>query len=255
MGNLLTGTSGEQKLTERKEAQVFSELASLCTSPGYIHAIAYFCFRDNLFKYSGQLGVKDMDSHYEGSSLLRSEISTLIGLMARSPIVTDMPTPETFQRYVDRTDELMQELHHAMAAGAFFGGKDWQALFAVGKDPFQDGAAMREPIFYGGESAYNFQYKALTQLKYQADDGWLVKMRGFRITDALAVTKAIGDFHLRRLSLLRKEMGEQTPDLWTFLPALTFTIDDIATSSGVDVEFQLDLRHWGCGRKHGLPKR
>lgn len=235
MGKLLTESSSERKSEERTEAQVFLELATLCASPGYIHAIAYFCFRDNLIKYSGQLGVKDMDSHYEGSSLLRSEISTLIGLMARSLIVVDMPTPETFQRYVDRTDELMQELHHAMAAEAFFGGKDWHALFAAGKDPFQDGAAMREPIFYGGESAYNFQYKALTQLKYEADDGWLAKMRGFRIADALAVTKAIGDFHLRRLSLLRKEMRAQTPDQWTFLPAFTFTIDDIATSSGVEI--------------------
>ncbi|MCZ3378432.1 SEC-C metal-binding domain-containing protein [Rhizobium sp. AG207R] len=235
MGDISTGTSSEGKLSERKEAEVFSELASLCVSPGYIHAIAYFCFRDNLIKYSGQLGVKDMGSHYEGSSLLRSEISTLIGLMARSPIVVDIPAPRIFQSYIERTDELMKELHHSMMAEAFFSGKDWHALFAAGRDPFQDGAAMREPIFYGGESAYNFQYEALTQLKYEADDGWLVKMRGFRIADALAVTKAIGDFHLRRLSLLRREMRTQTPDQWTFLPAFAFTTEDIATSSGVEI--------------------
>jgi DNA-binding protein len=234
MGKFLTETSGEEKIGERTEAQVFSELAALCASPGYINAIAYFCFRDNLIKYSGQLGVKDMDSHYEGSSLLRSEISTLIGLMARSPIVADMPAQETFLSYIGRTDELMQELHHAMAVEAFFGGKDWQALMASGKDPFQDGAAMREPIFYGGESAYNFQYKVLTQLKYEGDDNWLVKTRGFTIADALAVAKAIGDFHLHRLSLLRKEIRTQTPDRWTFLPAFIFTIEDIATSSGVE---------------------
>lgn len=234
MGNLSTESSSGGASNGRIEAEVFSDIATLCASPGYIHAIAYFCFRDNLIKYTDQLGVKDMDSHYEGSSLLRSEISTLIGLMARSPIVVDMPAPEIFQRYVDRTDELMQELHHAMVAEAFFGGKDWHALFAAGKDPFQDGAAMREPIFYRGESAYNFQYKALTQLKYEADDGWLAKIRGFIVADALAVTKAIGDFHLRRLPLLRKEMRTQTPDQWTFLPAFTFTIEDIATSSGVE---------------------
>lgn len=62
-------------------------------------------------KPSGQLGVKDMDAHYEGSSLLRTEIATLIGLMARSKIITDIPAPATVQGYVDRTDALMKELH------------------------------------------------------------------------------------------------------------------------------------------------
>ena len=174
-----------------------------------------------------------MDSHYEGSSLLRSEISTLIGLMARNPWTTDMPTPEALQGYIDRTDGLMQELHHAMAAEAFFGGRDLAGLLA-GRDPFQDGAAMREPIFYGGESAYNFQYKALTELKYRADQGWLERTRGFNIAEALLVAKAIGEFHLHRLTMLRKEMRALSPDLWTFLPASTFTIENIAARSEIE---------------------
>ncbi|MCV9967399.1 hypothetical protein OIU34_36800 [Pararhizobium sp. BT-229] len=89
----------------------------------------------------------------------------------------------------------MKELHFAMATEAFFGGKDRLSFLASGEDPFQDGAAMREPIFYGGEPAYSFQYRTLTQVKYEADDDWLVKTRGFTIADALAVTKAISDFH------------------------------------------------------------
>lgn len=219
---------------QRTEIEIFAELEILCASPGFIHAIAYFCFRDNLIRYSGQLGVRDMDSHYEGSSLLRSEISTLIGLMARSPWTTDMPAPEALQSYIDRTDELMQELHHAMAAEAFFGGRDLAGLLA-GRDPFQDGAAMREPIFYGGESAYNFQYKALTELKYAADEEWLERTRGFSITEALLVAKAIGDYHLHRLGLLRKEMRAQSPDQWTFLPAFTFTIEEIAARAEIAI--------------------
>lgn len=219
---------------ERTERETFSELETLCASPGYIHAVAYLCFRDNLIKYTGQLGVKDMDTHYEGSSLLRSEIATLIGLMARSPILTNMPGFEIVQGYVDRTDALMEELHFAMATEAFFGGKDRLSFLASGEDPFQDGAAMREPIFYGGESAYNFQYQTLTQLKYEADDDWLMKTRGFTTADALTVTKAISDFHLRRIFLLRKEMRAQAHDQWTFLPAFTFTIEDIAASSAAE---------------------
>lgn len=224
----------EGKPVIRTESEVFQEIAALCISPGYIHAIAYFCFRDNLIKFTENLIVRDMDSHYEGSSLLRSEISTLIGLMARAPIGLELPTPQVMQTYVDRTDSLMKELHHAMMTGAFFGGKDWATLLAEGRDPFDDGAAMREPIFYGGESAYNFQYEALTTPKYGADDSWLVGKRGFSITDALTVTKAIGEGHISKLASLREEMRPKSPDEWTFLPAFMFTAQEVVERSGLD---------------------
>lgn len=72
------------KTLEVDETVQRTEREILCASPGFIHEIAYFCFRDNLIRYSGQLGVGDMDSHNHASSLLRSELSTLIGLMAQS---------------------------------------------------------------------------------------------------------------------------------------------------------------------------
>ncbi|MDK9698405.1 MAG: hypothetical protein OEL76_18690 [Siculibacillus sp.] len=147
-----------------------------------------------------------MDHHYEGSSLIRSEISTLIGLMARAPISLKLPDLKVMQTYIDRTDSLMSELHHAMALNAFLGGKDCAALLTEGRDPFDDGAAMREPIFYGGESAYNFQYEATTALKYNSDNHWLADARGFSIADALAVTKAIGEGHISKLASNRDDM-------------------------------------------------
>jgi hypothetical protein len=41
-----------KKLTKpmQPEQVVFDELAELCVSPGYVHAIAYLCYRDNLMK-------------------------------------------------------------------------------------------------------------------------------------------------------------------------------------------------------------
>lgn len=35
----------------RAESELFEELQKLCFSPGYIHAIAYFCWRDNLVRF------------------------------------------------------------------------------------------------------------------------------------------------------------------------------------------------------------
>jgi hypothetical protein len=231
---LQTGQN-DTKAAYRNEAEVFEDIAALCASEGYIHAIAYFCFRDNIIRFGENLTTKDMDHHYEGSGLIRSEISTLIGLMARSPIGLQLPDPQIMQIYVDRTDSLMSELHHAIAMNAFLGGKDWAALLEEGRDPFDDGAAMREPIFYGGEAAYDFQYEAITALKYSSDDQWLADSRGFSIADALAVTKAIGEGHISKLASIRKEMRARNPSEWTFLPAFMFTVKEVADRSGLEI--------------------
>lgn len=48
--------------TARPEPEIFADLAALCVSPGFIHAIAYFCWRDNLILFSGkQVVEKDFD--------------------------------------------------------------------------------------------------------------------------------------------------------------------------------------------------
>ncbi len=71
----------------RPESTVFAELAELCQSSGYAHAIAYFCWRDNIIRYDGE-GLKpgDVEHMHSGERLVRTEISTLIGLMVRQPI-------------------------------------------------------------------------------------------------------------------------------------------------------------------------
>lgn len=54
MKDLSNESSSGGVSVERTEREIFSELETLCADPGYIHAVAYFCFRDNLIKYTGQ---------------------------------------------------------------------------------------------------------------------------------------------------------------------------------------------------------
>jgi hypothetical protein len=49
-------------------------------------------------------------------------------------------------------------MHHAMMQ-EMFGGLTPKEVLEKHIDPFDRGAALREPIFYGGESAYSFQYR------------------------------------------------------------------------------------------------
>ena len=84
----------------RNEQEIFDELARLCTSPGYVHAVAYLCFRDNVVRYQGEMTSDDMRHLFSKERLVRTEISTLIGLLVNEDVDFALPTPEVTQKYV-----------------------------------------------------------------------------------------------------------------------------------------------------------
>jgi hypothetical protein len=182
----------------RSETEVFADLKTVCTSPGYIHVIAYFCWRDNLIRYSGsQVIAEDLEHQHSYDKLSRAEIATLIGLMVQETIDLLLPEPNTMQGYIDRTEALLQELHQTLMS-PWFEGWDPKAGKIPKTDPFRNAAAMREPIFYSGDAAYSFQYRELARLKYHADDEWLETNKGFRIAEACQIAETIGKLQLER---------------------------------------------------------
>lgn len=210
----------------RPEADVFAELKTLCTSAGYIHAIAYFCWRDNLIRHSGpQVVAKDLEHLHSHDRLLRTEIATLIGLMVQKPFDLLLPKPADMQAYIAGTDALLQELHRALGPHLLWG--DLCAGKAPEHNPFADAMAMREPIFYSGESAYNFQYRDLARLKYRMDDEWLEANKGFRIDEACQIADALGKIHSERQLDCARSLRKQPPDQWTMLPGFMFTTQDV----------------------------
>jgi hypothetical protein len=75
----------------RQEFDVFSELAKLCSSPGYVHAIAYLCFRDHTIKYLDSVTADDVLKQCSMNKLVRTEMSTLIGLACKNNLILDFP--------------------------------------------------------------------------------------------------------------------------------------------------------------------
>ena len=225
--------------TARSETEVFQELQSLCCSPGYIHAIAYFCWRDNLFQFSGdRITEDDVQHQYSYEKLLRSEISTLIGLMAKGDLDLSIPKPASLQNYIDRSEALLHEMHMSLQ-------KPWLAAFekmasdpskAQDVDPFRTADALREPIFYAGESAYNFQYEELSLHKYANDDDWLRSHVGFSIDEACIVARSLGDLQVQELLALREELLKLHPDQWTFLPGFVFDARALEGPTGFSCE-------------------
>lgn len=218
----------------RCEQEIFDELASLCTSPGYVHAVAYLCSRDNMIRYSGEMKAEDMQHLFSKSRLIRTETSTLIGLMLKSPIDYRLPAPPILEKYIESTEALLEEIHHAMSA-SFWQEIDPAKVTEEAFNPFTTGAALREPIFYGGESAYSFQYRDFSPAKYANDDPWLIANKGFSIYDARKVVFAISRLQDEKSIGSMRAVHGTTQERWTFLPGNTFSVQEVADYGHIDL--------------------
>ena len=217
----------------RNEAEVFADLKILCRSSGYVHALANICFRDNIVRYSGQMRPKDMLPMFSPDHLIRTEISTLIGLMIQGEMDWTMPSPHVAQEQMDRTDALLKELHQTFLPSMS------GAIAEQAKAPVKDlellgrGEFLREVIFYGGESAYSFQYRDFAPQKYAADDAWLKANRGFSIFDARTIARTITRLQEQKLMDTVAHMATIPPEQWSILPGYTFSLGEVAAASGM----------------------
>ena len=217
----------------RAEQEIFDELADLCASPGYAHAVAYLCFRDNMIRYSGEMKAEDMQHLFSKSRLIRTETSTLIGLMLKNPIDYTLPAPPVLEKYIEATEALLEEIHHAMSA-SFWQDIDPTKIAEAGFNPFTSGAALREPIFYGGESAYSFQYRDFAPAKYANDDPWLITNKGFSIQDARDVVLAVSRLQDQKAISVMRTMQGTPQETWTFLPGYAFSVQEVAECGHID---------------------
>jgi hypothetical protein len=220
------------KKPTRPEQDVLAELAVLCRQPGYVHAVATLCFRDNVILHTGDMKEADMRRMFEPSRLIRTEINTVLGLMIKAEIDWTLPAPKTLQQYVEASERLLKELHDCLS-GEFFSGLTKEAMESGTFNPFERGEVLREPIFYGGESAYNFQYLDLAARKYAADGSWLQANQGFTIDQASRVAKAVEAVQADHLSATRERLRKQHPDEWTMVHLFAFAAQEIVAKTGL----------------------
>lgn len=225
----------------RSEQEIFNSLESLCASTGYIHVLANLSFRDNMVTFSGAMTSAALEASYAPQRTMRTEFSTLLGLMLKHPIDFALPSNEEMQRLIDATAELLAELHNALAqpmvAAIRRAMDESQAGLRIDQaTPFMRGDVLREPIFYGGESAYSFQYRDFAVERYAPDDDWLWANKGFRIADGCAVTEVLSTLSSEKLlATLTKILGSHLTT-GSLLPGFTFSLEEISTAAGVSSE-------------------
>lgn len=225
----------------RAEQDIFDDLAELCATPGYTHALAWMSLRDNYVTFDGAMDSEALAASYAPGRTVRTEFSTLLGLLVRRPIDLSEPTPAEIQALFDRTGTLLNELHERL------GRPMWDSIIEAAKAMQEDGAerppspftradVLREPIFYGGESAYSFQYRDMALERYAADEGWLTANKGFCIADAQAVAEAISEIQTGKIVSVLSRLKAKSPSFPSLLPAFTTTIDEVAAHCGLSVK-------------------
>lgn len=232
---LTTNKMGVAMEKPRQESQILEDLAALARRPGYVHAVAHICHRDNVIHIKGKLKPSDMDRLFSSERLIRTELTTLIGLMVKSPLDLSPQPTDVIESYVKCTDGLLQELHNSMSYPMF--ASLFEAAKAGGSPPNPwQGVGMREPIFYGTESAYAFQYRDLAPEKYGADDSWMLANMRFTSGQARTIAKTMcalmDDKGMRLFADART--ANASPATW--LPAFEFSLDEVTFYSGVERE-------------------
>lgn len=235
-----------------KEQEIFDDLARLCVCPGYAHVIAYFCYRDNIVRYKEELKSEDFSKLFSPDRLIRTEISTLLGLMVREELNFSIPTPSQFQELIENTERLLRELHDALNQPFVEALKKMDAESAS-DDPFDTAEAMREPIFYGSESAFSWQYRDLAEKKYAGDDEWLKGNKGFTIGDARRIVNAIGDFLNSKLRSTLRGLKDLPREEWSALKGFQFSPEDIVAESNLPNEAVVNFLDAFCFANDGNP--
>ena len=90
----------------RSEEQCFQELMEVCRAPGFVHAIAMFCFRDNWIGFKDQMTGKVLADKKTPERLIRTEIASLIGGLLGGAGSTKLPDQAMMVNYLEQAERL-----------------------------------------------------------------------------------------------------------------------------------------------------
>ena len=181
-----------------------------------------------------------MEHQFGQSRLVRTEISTLIGLLIKSDIDWTPPDNRALQILVEKATKLLTELHQSMMV-PFFDGIEANSFKDATYNPFSSGDVLREPIFYGGESAYSFQFRDFSAIKYADDNDWLIRQKGIPINVARDIVHAVTQVVDNKPIDAWKSgalASNESPD---YVAAYSFTAQEISEHADVDINTVLSV--------------
>lgn len=220
------------EINQFNENKVFDELKELCICKGYAHAIAYFCIKSNLVMFNGIIDADDFLPMYTRDRLLRTEITTLIGLMIKGNMDNALLEPSSLLHITQKTEELLENLHHSISMPMVDSKNNHGNEIHSSSLNISSALAMREPIFYAGESAYSFQHLDFSIRRYHLDNPWIEANMGFNISEAVDIINSITQLQYDKLKNSGLIGAEALELSCTLLSTLIFSVNELVSVSG-----------------------
>ena len=204
-----------------------SDIESLSQEQGFIYTFAFMVYR--ALCYSPE-EIPDIDWNERPN--LR-EMALVLGLMAKHPLMIEYPaSSEQFHSQVIRATELLEDLHNQHAFVQIFDSNEIrpqqlekEELAELLERWAASGQRMVEPIFYGDEGAFDFQYLEMASKRYAKDGEWIERHKGLGWDVVISLAKRLKNTLDEKVNGIRL-----CPDfekvLDEYLAAFSFESDD-----------------------------
>ena len=219
----------EELTPPRSESEILADLDRLSQAPGFIYT---FCLMTAWAMWMSTEDVAQIDWHQRPNN---QELGLLLGLLVKRPLKLDeIPSEDDFELQSNEASELLDELHRSFAFPPLIdrieapddGINQANRMTEAYHDWMFSGQGLVEPIFYGGEGGYIFQYLEMAAKRYEADESWLQDNAGFGFPAILEIANALERLSLDRLRKVDPwALHEQT--CRDILSTMSFHPDDL----------------------------
>ena len=170
----------EARHSDRNETDVVADLQKLCEELGFIYSLCLMAARCLWMSTDEVADVNWIERPNQ------AELSLLLGLIVKHPIRLDaVPSEESILEQVQQATDVLRELHLLLSSPTLpgttrdAGAQDQlDGILPKYEAWMNSGEGMVEPIFYGGEGAYDFQFLEMASKRYVADERWLKEHKG-----------------------------------------------------------------------------
>ena len=241
--------NSNSKTEVRSESEIVTDLESLSQEKGYIYS---FCRMVNEYLWLKPGDPEIPDWH---SQLNVRELTFLLGLMVKYQLtVSDPPSERESDLHIDKTNELFHELHQTHAFpktkeinAAQVNLEDWgSGLINTYTDWIKSGKGIVEPVFYGEEGAFDFQFLKMAARRYRFDNEWIKSNIGIDVDTLTDIAGKIKQLTEDRINDITRT-SDFRESCFRLLSIFLIKPDDVAGANREEIDvfletFSVELR-------------
>ena len=233
-------TAVEKKLRGRTPGETIADIEQLYQERGFFYSLCLMVAR-----FLWTFAERAVDTDWSDIPN-QGELSWLFGLLAKNHIaLEEIPTDEVILEQVYKSVALLRELHMLVAFPMPFdnvtpqGETLDQSLDRRKRyeNWMDSGLGMVEPIFYGGEGAYDFQYLEMASKRYEPDEKWIQEHKGTGLDTFVKIAEKLAQLALNRLLTIDNSASLHHNQCTQIFSAMSFCQDDLPDISQESWEY------------------